>query len=81
MHLPSQLQTHPLAFHRAPGECSSLFAEVLNGFPRVLGLGSINSDQTHTLTVVHCDILTTLSAYLQAGPEFSCDEIVIVPRL
>ena len=48
-----KLQSHPLAFHHAPCECGSLFAEVLNRFIRVLRFRSINTDQTHTFTVFH----------------------------
>jgi hypothetical protein len=42
-----------LAFRHAPSECSSLFAEVLNGFGRVLGFGRVHADEVHTLAVFH----------------------------
>jgi hypothetical protein len=53
VHLPGQTPAYTLAFRHAPGECGSLFAEVLNGFGRVFGFRSINADQAHTLAVFH----------------------------
>jgi hypothetical protein len=48
-----KLQSHTLAFHHTPSECGSFSAIELNRLFRVLGLGSINTDETQTLAIIH----------------------------
>jgi hypothetical protein len=50
-----------LAFHQTPGECGSLFAEVLNGLIAVFSLGRVHTNETHTFTVSNNNVSPSIT--------------------